>query len=121
MQPALVHDIAAHLPKGGWLWMQSDVHDVAVDMRETVRAAEPVRLRDAVAECANAAPDRGARMRSRPLPWLVLPSWAQHIARTGKLPDNEREHVWAPTPALWPQPAGGRPPSPKRARLAHTT
>ena len=60
-------------------------------------------------------------MRSRPLPWLVLPSWAQHIARTGKLPDNEREHVWAPTPALWPQPAGGRPPSPKRARLAHTT
>ena len=31
----LVRTIADHLPPGGWLWMQSDVLDVAQDMRET--------------------------------------------------------------------------------------
>lgn len=46
VQPALVTDIAEHLPPGGWLWMQSDVLEVALDMREQVRLAEPVRLRD---------------------------------------------------------------------------
>ena len=29
-------------------------------------------------------------MHTRPLPWLVLPSWAQHVTRTGKLPDAEQ-------------------------------
>ena len=47
VQPALVKVLAERLPVGGWLWMQSDVHDVALDMRETVRETEPTRLRDA--------------------------------------------------------------------------
>ena len=46
VQPELIRSIAAALPEGGWLWMQSDVLDVARDMRETVRAAAPMRLRD---------------------------------------------------------------------------
>lgn len=46
VQPDLIRAIADHLPSGGWLWMQSDVHDVALDMRETVRETEPTRLRD---------------------------------------------------------------------------
>ena len=47
VQPALIQTIASHLPPGGLLWMQSDVLDVASDMRETTRLAEPLRLRDA--------------------------------------------------------------------------
>ena len=43
----LVRAIADHLPPGGWLWMQSDVEDLALDMREVTRATEPIRLRDA--------------------------------------------------------------------------
>lgn len=46
VQPELVTVLADHLPPGGWLWMQSDVLDVAQDMRETVRATEPERLID---------------------------------------------------------------------------
>ena len=46
VQPELVTVLADHLPPGGWLWMQSDVLDVAEDMRETVRATEPLRLID---------------------------------------------------------------------------
>ena len=48
VQPDLVRVLADHLPKDGWLWMQSDVLDVAQDMRETVRTTEPDRLQDAV-------------------------------------------------------------------------
>ena len=48
VQPDLVRVLAEHLPEGGWLFMQSDVLDVAQEMRETVRAAAPDRLRDAV-------------------------------------------------------------------------
>ena len=48
VQPELVKVLAEHLPPGGWLWMQSDVLDVAQDMRETVRTAEPLRLIDQV-------------------------------------------------------------------------
>ena len=50
VQPALVTALADSLPAGGWLWMQSDVLEVACDMRETVRATEPDRLIDAVAD-----------------------------------------------------------------------
>ena len=46
VQPSLVNVLADHLPPNGWLWMQSDVLEVAQDMRETVREAEPQRLRD---------------------------------------------------------------------------
>ena len=47
VQPSLATTLAEHLPAGGWLWLQSDVLDVARDMRETIRAAEPTRLIDA--------------------------------------------------------------------------
>ena len=53
MQPELVRTLADHLPSGGWLWMQSDVLDVAQDMRETVRATEPERLVDARGDLAD--------------------------------------------------------------------
>jgi tRNA (guanine-N7-)-methyltransferase len=46
VKPDLVHTIADHLAEGGWLWMQSDVLELALDMRQTVRDAEPNRLRD---------------------------------------------------------------------------
>ena len=50
VQPALVSVLADQLPIGGWVWMQTDVLDVAQGMRETVRETEPTRLRDAIAD-----------------------------------------------------------------------
>ena len=47
VQPDLVRVLAGALPDGGWLWMQSDVLEVAQDMRATVRETEPMRFRDA--------------------------------------------------------------------------
>jgi len=46
VQPELVSVVADFLVPGGWLWMQTDVLEVAAEMRQTVRATEPERLQD---------------------------------------------------------------------------
>lgn len=40
VQPQLVASIAQHLPEGGWLFIQTDVLELAEDMRETIASAE---------------------------------------------------------------------------------
>lgn len=47
VQPELVSVVADFLVPGGWLWIQTDVLEVATEMRQTVRATEPERLLDA--------------------------------------------------------------------------
>jgi len=47
LQPPLVSTIADYLEPGGWLLLQTDVLDLAEDMREIVRATEGGRLIDA--------------------------------------------------------------------------
>jgi len=63
VKPPLVTTLADHLQPGGWLWMQSDVHEVALDMREVVRETEPVRLRDVTEDIAAWDPERPALLR----------------------------------------------------------
>ena len=53
VQPGLVSALTDHLAPGGWLWMQSDVLDVAQDMRDVARATEPERLRDCLEDFEN--------------------------------------------------------------------
>ena len=47
VQPALVEAIARHLSPGGWLFVQSDVLELAESARETVREAGGALLADA--------------------------------------------------------------------------
>ena len=43
VQPGLVESIARNLPDGGWLFTQTDVLDLAEDMRDTIAAVPSLR------------------------------------------------------------------------------